>query len=246
MVRHLLFPLEDFPRSMRRCDDVRMEVVGVDGCRKGWVAVHLVDGAFHRVRVCPSLEEAVDVAGAEAVTVDIPLGLVESGWRECDQRVRGILKPFANAVFRIPPRSVVETVGFDAANAVCREVAGQGLSRQTYSLFSKVLEADTLRRAGAHRLYEVHPELSFRTMAGRSPAFSKKTWNGQRIRERLLAETGIRLPEDLGPGGNVAVDDVLDAAAAAWTACRIVAGRALSCPDPPERDEQGEPIAIWY
>ncbi|NKZ01330.1 DUF429 domain-containing protein [Nocardiopsis alborubida] len=223
-----------------------MEVVGVDGCRKGWVTVHLVDGMFHRVRVCPSLEEAVDVAAAEAVTVDVPLGLVGSGWRECDLRVRGMLGPLASTVFRIPPRSVVETVGWEAASALCEEVVGQRLPRQTYSLFPKVLEADALRRAGAHRLYEVHPELSFRTMAGRPLAFSKKTWNGQRLRDRLLAEAGIRLPEDLGPGGKVAVDDVLDAAVAAWTAYRIATGQAVSCPDPPERDEQGEPIAIWY
>ncbi|NYH55744.1 putative RNase H-like nuclease [Nocardiopsis arvandica] len=223
-----------------------MEVVGVDGCRKGWVAVHLVDGMFHRVRVCPSLEEAVDVAAAAAVTVDIPLGLVGNGWRECDLRVRGMLGPLGNTVFRIPPRRVVETVGFDAANALCKEVVGQGLSHQTNSLFPKILEADVLRRAGAHRLYEVHPELSFRTMAGQPLVFSKKTWNGQRLRDRLLAEAGVRLPEDLGPSGKVAVDDVLDAAAAAWTAHRIADDQAMSCPDPPERDEQGEPIAIWY
>ncbi|WP_017582922.1 DUF429 domain-containing protein [Nocardiopsis valliformis] len=223
-----------------------MEVVGVDGCKKGWVAVHLVDGMFHRLRLCPSLAQAVDVVAAAAVTVDIPLGLVRSGWRECDLRVPRMLGPRRNTVFRLPPRSVVETAGFDAANALCKEVTGQGLSRQTYSLFPKVLEADVLRRTGTHLLYEVHPELSFRTMAGEPVAFAKKTWNGQRLRERLLADTGVRLPEDLGPDGNVAADDVLDAAAAAWTGHRIATGRAVPCPDPTERDAQGEPIAMWY
>jgi predicted RNase H-like nuclease len=41
------------------------------------------------------------------------------------------------------------------------------------------------------------------------------------------------------------IDDVLDAAAAAWSANRIAKGEAVSLPDPPE-SKDGLQVAIWY
>nr|WP_246594095.1 DUF429 domain-containing protein [Streptomyces auratus] len=54
------------------------------------------------------------------------------------------------------------------------------------------------------------------------------------------------LPDDLGDAGRTPPDDVLDAAAAAWTADRIARGRARPLPNPPERTAGGCPVAIWY
>jgi len=66
------------------------------------------------------------------------------------------------------------------------------------------------------------------------------------VRAALLAAAGITLTADLGPAGRVAgVDDVLDAAAAAWTARRVAAGHAVSLPSPPETYSDGLPCAIW-
>ena len=91
----------------------------------------------------------------------------------------------------------------------------------------------------------MHPEVSFHALA-RRPAASKRQWNGQMERRALLAGVGIRIPDVLGEAGTVAVDDILDAAVAAWSAGRIAAGEAVSLPSPPERDDGGRPIAIWY
>jgi hypothetical protein len=62
-------------------------------------------------------------------------------------------------------------------------------------------------------------------------------------RRRLLADTaGIVLPDDLGPAGRAAaVDDVLDAAAAAWTARRVAHGQARPLPDPPDPSPTATP-----
>jgi len=46
-------------------------------------------------------------------------------------------------------------------------------------------------------------------------------------------------------GAEVAVDDILDAAVAAWTARRVARGQALSMPDPPEIFSDGLLCAIW-
>ena len=44
----------------------------------------------------------------------------------------------------------------------------------------------------------------------------------------------------------VPLTDVLDAAAVAWSACRIAAGTAVTVPDRPQRDGRGLEIAIRY
>ena len=93
----------------------------------------------------------------------------------------------------------------------------------------------------------MHPELSFAALNGGTVvAAGKKTWNGQMTRRALLARTGIRLPDELAGAGVVPADDILDAAAVAWSAARIAAGAAVGFPDPPQPDDTGQPIAIWY
>ena len=93
---------------------------------------------------------------------------------------------------------------------------------------------------------EAHPELSFAALAGAPLASRKSTWAGAAERRSLLERAGIVLPGDLGrAGAQAAVDDVLDAAAVAWTARRVAAGSARSLPDPPERFSDGIPCAIW-
>lgn len=73
----------------------------------------------------------------------------------------------------------------------------------------------------------------------------KSTWAGVEERRSALASVGMR-PGDLGwVGGMAAVDDVLDAAAACWTARRYAMGNAISYPDPPEEFEGEPPAAIW-
>jgi predicted RNase H-like nuclease len=61
-----------------------------------------------------------------------------------------------------------------------------------------------------------------------------------------LTQHGILLAGDLGLAGRAAkVDDVLDAAAAAWTARRIAEGTARSLPSPAEVFSDEWPAAIW-
>ena len=61
----------------------------------------------------------------------------------------------------------------------------------------------------------------------------------------MLARHGVVLPDTLGPAGQAPPDDVLDAAAVAWSAHRMATGAAESHPSPPE-ECNGSKIAIWY
>jgi predicted RNase H-like nuclease len=90
------------------------------------------------------------------------------------------------------------------------------------------------------RVREVHPEVSFWRMNGGRLGASKHTWNGFFERRRLLDREGIVVPERLPEDARAA--DVLDAAAAAWTARRIAAGRHETLPAAPE---PGEPTIAY-
>ena len=54
------------------------------------------------------------------------------------------------------------------------------------------------------------------------------------------------LPEDLGDVNSVGIDDVVDAAVAAWSARRIEGGQAKTFPaTTTQRDQSGRSILIW-
>ena len=228
---------------------MNVRVLGVDGCRTGWVGIVLDGGrvtAVHGTTITEVLDKAGSDGGLACVAVDIPIGLPDTGRRQV-VLARKALGPRWQSIFLTPVRPALLTADFAEAVALNRERAGEGLSRQAFALRTKVLEVDALVRDGARPVVvEVHPELSFATMSGGPLAAGKKTWAGAQERRALLARHGIPVPEDLGPAGALAaVDDVLDAAAAAWSAGRCAAGLASSLPASPERFSDEIPCAIW-
>jgi predicted RNase H-like nuclease len=225
-----------------------MRVAGVDACRGGWVAVWPpAAGCSVAVRTGTSLGALLgadlDPADPAVVGIDMPLGLLETGWREADRAARGLLGPRRSSVFAIPPRAVWAQANYQAANQLCRELTGQGFSIRAWGLRAKLLEANQYRQTCGHPLYEVHPELAFSAMAGAPLAASKHTGPGRILRRELLAQAGLELPAGIPA---TLLGDVLDAAAVAWSARRIAAGQAVTLPSAPQHDPQGREIAIRF
>ncbi|MFJ5542715.1 DUF429 domain-containing protein [Micromonospora chalcea] len=223
-----------------------LRVLGVDACKDGWVAVELHDELFAEAHIAPNLMALfAERENVEVVGLDMPLGLAEAGWRQADIAAAAALGAARSTVFRVPPRPVWLEEEYESAVKRCREITGQGFSKQAWALRTKLLEANAYREQARHRVYEVHPEVSFRGIARGRPLAPKKTWQGQMQRRDLLLGVGIAIPADLGAAGRAAPDDVLDAAAAAWSAHRIATGHAIRYPDPPEEHVAGGTIAIW-
>lgn len=221
-------------------------VVGADAYKGGWVTVALRDGAVERCGTYTRFNEVLsDHRDASVVGVDIPIGLPDSSGRQADDLARRFVGPRRNSVFSTPGRAVLEAATYQEALDVTRALGVTGISKQSFGLAQKILEVDQIAQDN-ERVMEVHPEVSFRAMAGQPLTYSKKSWNGASLRRMLLAQHDIRLPDDLGEAGLAPVDDVLDAAAAAWTADRIARGKAISLPDPPEEFADGRKAAIWY
>lgn len=211
--------------------------VGVDGVKGRWLAVSLRDGTFAGAAVCATIAEVLDrFPGAAAMGVDTPIGF-DGFPRRADVEARRALAPHGSRVFATFPAEVYRSPDHAAAVARARELTGSGISRQAWAIGWAILDA----AAHAGRVVEVHPELSFLALTGRVLA-PKASWRGLSERIEALAGVGIHLPVD-DVTGPCPPADVLDAAAAAWTAQRI----ARHDPDlrryPPD-PRPGEPVIV--
>lgn len=223
-------------------------VVGADQCGNGWVFIRLSDGAFESARFYRDFTKGVDDSPeAETIGVDIPIGYPRppATQRLADGQARAMVGPRRSSVFTALHPDVLGEQTWAAANQMSKNRFSKGVTTQSFALKPKITEvADVAARN--NRVYEVHPEVSFVALAGQPLRFSKKQWNGHNARRTLLAAHGIEIPDVLDDAGIVGADDILDAAAAAWSASRIAEGQALSLPDPPEYDGAGRRVAIWY
>ncbi|MGH3902742.1 MAG: DUF429 domain-containing protein [Pseudonocardiaceae bacterium] len=224
-------------------------VLGVDACNAGWVGI-----ALDRDRTSAYFEPAIDelVARAESdgpvavVAIDMPIGLPDNGRRQADLLAQKAIGKLRSSVFITPVRAALEAPDHRTATARNHALAGAGISIQAFGLKPKLQQVERWVRQTHHRVVEAHPEVSFAQLAGSPLPVRKKTWAGTELRRRLLVEAGILLGGDLGAAGaRAAVDDVLDAAACAWTARRVARGEAQARPDPPEIFSDGLQCAIW-
>jgi predicted RNase H-like nuclease len=150
-------------------------------------------------------------------------------------------------VFPAPHHDVRDARSQAEANEVLAAAGLPLLSAQAANLLPRIREAAAIA-ADDERVIEVFPEASFAAMAGHDLAHPKRTAAGALERLRLLqgAQPAVVLPDELGPAGAVPLDDLTDAAAAAWSAARAAGGVALALGDPEERDAAtGRRIAIW-
>jgi predicted RNase H-like nuclease len=222
-------------------------VVGVDGCKTGWIAVVLRDGDEPHAHYLPVIDDLPSVAPeAAAVAIDIPIGLPDGGRRDADVQARKFLGARRSSVFLTPVRAAIEAQTHALATRAAVEHTGSGISQQAYALAKKVLEVERWLPSSPCPVYEVHPEVSFAVLLGAPAQAGKKTWAGMVERRRGLAAEGVSLDYVGGPAAlRASVDDMLDAAVAAWTARRIVRGQARPFPDPPPLDPSGRHVAIW-
>jgi predicted RNase H-like nuclease len=228
-------------------------VVGVDGCRAGWV----IAGSDGALAVVPRFTDVLHAArGARVIGVDMPIGLLDRavpGGRDCDRLARRLLGPRACCVFTPPVRGALHAVSYRRALRANRasSPARLGISIECFHLFAKLREVDdvlTAEPALVRRVIEVHPELAFRAMAGTAGGLPpKRSAPGQMLRLALLARhfPGVRAAVTPPPRGARA-DDVMDAFAVCWSAARIQRRRAVRLHGRPGRDSCGLPMAIWY
>ncbi len=226
-----------------------MLVVGVDGCKTGWIAISLGDRKDPEGHYLPTIDALESLASeADAVAIDMPIGLPAEGVREADRRAREFLGARRNSVFLTPVRDAIEAQTHALATQAAVIRTGSGVSQQAYALGKKILEVERWlphRRVGCTRC----------TRRCRSPSCSGPRRRLRRRpvpvmveRRRALEAAGVSL-DSVGAesfaAARASVDDMLDATVAAWSAARIARGAARSFPDPPQIDASGRRMAVW-
>jgi predicted RNase H-like nuclease len=210
----------------------RHNIVGIDGCKAGWVVATL-DGAF----VLPKLQ----LETFELVGIDMPIGLIDGPPRVCDIAARRFLERARSSVFPAPPRAALECANYPDALAAARAATGRGISKQTFNIMAKVAELDRLIDATNHTsIVEVHPECAFKMLNDGSAVPSKKIPAGLGIRRELLSGH-FDVPATAPPGA--AMDDLLDAYAVLWSVRRFELGQATLFGDG-QRDARGIEMRI--
>jgi predicted RNase H-like nuclease len=223
-------------------------VIGVDGCPGGWIAV--IWGTTLSHHHFPSFRDILDLDAA-IIAVDMPIGLPSGFGRQAERSARKVLSNRKSSVFPIACRKAVMCADYDQARNVSRCHSDPPMSPpiQSFGIFPKIREIDSIITPELQsRIHEVHPEVSFWAMTGRvEMALSKKKPGGQFERRNALEKAGFpvnALPVLTYPKSTVAVDDIIDACACAWSARRILEGRHISFPEHPPRDEHGLEMCI--
>ena len=227
-------------------------IAGVDGAPEGWAVVvcddHLENPKGYFVTQLVDLPRDLTVAA-----IDVPLGLPERGNREAARLARKALgEPRRRSVFPSPMRAVLGAGSWAEACAIAERVDGRRISKQTFAILPKIVEADELVRceSWARRIvHEVHPELCFAKWFGAPMVYGKKSPAGRNERQTLIAATfgpgAFESAREALRGHHVGSDDVADAFAAAWTASRIAAGKAERFPNERVVDAKGVSMHIW-
>jgi len=248
-------------------------IAGVDGCRKGWIAVTLAPGGAPSAGVFPTFAALIAVLPDDAtIAVDMPIGLpdfTQKGGRGPEVLVRRFLGERQSSVFSIPSRAALHAFaepfttlgrwyeGHRLASEAARATSDppRGVSIQAFGIFAKIREIDALliaRPALRERVIESHPEVAFWRLNGeqamRLPKKVRTMINPAGMEERRALLARIGLPAEFvhaAPPRGAAADDFLDACALLFIAARLARGEARPFPDPPGRDSHGIPVAIW-
>ncbi len=239
-------------------------IAGVDGCKGGWIAVShpVIDRGAAQIGVFKSFSEVcAHLPRRTLIGVDMPIGLpsvVEAGGRAPDRAARAFVGPRRSSVFAVPSRAAVYAFaeGYAQVCAVARQTSSPpwSPSKQAFWIFPRIQDVDLALRADenlAGRVFEIHPEVSFRMIKDAPLEAPKKVKgrchaDGMNLRKDLLKRAGF--PCDLvdqTPPRGAGLDDLLDACAVAWSAARISRREAMVLPDPPGLDDMGLRVAIW-
>lgn len=229
-----------------------MRACGIDGYKGGWIAVAIDSGSFGRAQVSwdSSLSDLVEHVSADMSLIDIPIGLSSGpNDRIVEQVVRGFMPGKTSSVFNSPCRQALEAKTYEDAKATNLSELGKSLSKQSWSIFPKIKEADLLAQsAGQQNAKEGHPEASFTVYRNGAPILaSKKSAKGLFSRIAALSEIGFEfsgLADDLPNKHNAAADDLIDAAILAWSANRVLNNNHRSFPEHPVKDNVGLEMAI--
>lgn len=234
--------------------NVSNKVIGVDGCRGGWMAF-IIENSGHTVKVYNSIEALCkENSDAHLIIVDMPIGLPESiDDIRPDSDARKILKGKASSIFSCPCRQAIYENNYEQANITNRRVLGKGLSKQSFAISPKIKEVDVFLRDNDSfkgRVIESHPEVCFAMLNGNPVLEKKTTQEGVEKRLNLLAKYHEGLHETIAnkrfKKSVAQTDDIVDAMCMTVVAKLGNYEKLKTIPKKPQEDSKGLLMQMVY
>ena len=164
-------------------------------------------------------KKALKEKATQLVLIDMPKGLLSDKARKIEGLARQLLKGQASTVFNVPVVDAVFAGDYQDASAINHRMTGKKLSKQAWYLCPKIRELDELlaeESSLSDEIFESHPELVFRLMAGVQLP-KKKLAEGLTARLALLERAGMPATQlvnnliDQYPRSVCFADDAVDA-----------------------------------
>ncbi len=209
------------------------DLIGIDGTSSGWIASigNSKNKYVTKIKFFKDLDTLLSLHPESIIVIDMPIELNKRKYlRKCDILAKKYLgKNFQSSIFIPPLKNILECATFQDANKLSKKIAGKGLSKQSWYLKNKIREVRELAKV-SNKIYEGHPECSFKMLKTESLKAKKKSVLGIFERLELLEKAGLDpLSVNLQFDNNstIKIDDVLDSMVLFITALRIYEGNYL-------------------
>ena len=209
------------------------DLIGIDGTSSGWVASmgSSKNKCLSTIIFSENLDKLLSEYPDSVVVIDMPIELNKKKYlRQCDVLAKRYLgKNFQSSIFIPPLEKVLKCATYSEANMLSRQIVGKGLSKQSWHLKNKISEVQGLSKLSI-KMYEGHPECSFKMIKSEPLKAKKKSVLGIFERLDLLKKEGLdplSTSLKLENNSTIKIDDILDSMVLFLTALRIVEGNHL-------------------
>lgn len=247
---------QQFLRLFRQLTNDKKDyfAVGIDWMKPYWLAAEIC-GTDLRIRRLSSIADINNYySNADAVLIDIPVGLPENAAENMvrpDREARDYLPAGRKStIFPVPCRQAINAENYAEASSKNERILGKKLTRQSHAFSKMIHQVEGFLEANIgwkNRLLESHPEVAFQALnGGNGLQHSKHTAEGLQERIAILRSYGID-PVSLFAGFTPKqYEDILDAV------CLAVSGK-LGCengfhtfPETPAYDSCGLKMQITF
>ena len=238
-----------FLRLFRQLTTSKKEcfAVGIDWMKPYWLAAEIC-GSEISIRKLSNIAEINNYyRSADAVLIDIPVGLPENAEENAgrpDREARDYLptgrKP---SIFPVPCRQAINMENYAEASDENERVLGKKLTSQSYAFSKMIRQVDEFlaeNECWQNRLVESHPEVAFQMLnGGNGLQYSKHTEAGIQERIAILQQYGIDTTPLFIEFAPKQYEDVLDAVCLAVSAKLGCENGFQTIPENPLRDSRG-------
>ena len=240
---------QEFLRQFRQLTTGKKEtfVVGIDWMKPYWLAAEICNGVLTIRKLTHICKINEHYPYADAVLVDIPIGLPENAEEDAarpDREARGYLPTERkSSIFPVPCRQAINLENYAEASAENERILGKKLTSQSHGFAKMVRQVDdflTEDTRWKNRLVESHPEVAFQMLNnGSGLQYSKHTAEGIQERIAILRSYGVDPLPLLAGFAPKQHEDVLDAVCLAVSAKLGCENGFLTIPGKPACDSHG-------